>query len=78
MQYKDQKEIADEINLAEIIVHASFAGTKEGNKIYNKWKRNKMSTIKEIREAKEMTVFDKLKKESRPKNLFDRLKQLKR
>ena len=65
----------NELRLADIIVNASYVGTKKGNMVFNKWKREKINEMTKIKDAENMTIFDRLKNRSQANTLFDRLKQ---
>ena len=74
-QHAKQKRVNEELRLAEVIVNASYAGTKKGNLVYNKWKREKINIMEKIKEEENMTVFDRLKNSQQANTLFDRLKR---
>ena len=72
------KEIVEEIRLAEVIaVAVSSSTSKEGNRQYNKWQREKSNELRDKQQEETMTVFEKLRKSKVSNTVFSRLKFLK-
>ena len=77
IQNKNKNKIEDELRLADILSACMNVGSKKGNQIFNKWRRDKIHLLKELnQEEKEVTIFEKLKvgKSGKTNTIFDRLK----
>ena len=76
IQQDEIKTIVKEIRLAETIAVASISSTKEGNKQYNEWQREKRIALKDKQEEDTITIFERLRKSKKTNTIFDRFRFL--
>lgn len=69
-------ELKKQLQMAECTVIAAQLGSKEGNRAYQRWHRNKVLELESLVE-KEETVFDRLRNQGSD-TIFGRLKRMRR
>lgn len=79
IKIKQKNDITTMINTAEAVRRATFSVTSKKNlKLYENWLNELHNKIADPVESGEETLFDQLKKQSKPKNkvltFFERLK----
>jgi len=73
------KTIQDDLRFADIQTVTRNVGQHEkANATYAKWRRSKIMKLEELRESKNLTVFQKLQRaqEKKSNTVFDRLKRM--
>jgi len=72
---KNKSKVEEVLRLADVISACMNIGSKKGNRVYNKWRRDKVNLLEELsQEEKELTIFEKLQNKGKGNTIFDRLK----
>jgi len=72
----EKRKIMDQLEQADLFGAVQASGFKKGQSIFTKWRRKRLNRIEEINDGineDELTIFERLIKQNRPKNVFDNL-----
>jgi len=72
----EKRKIMDQLEQADLLGAIQGLGFKKGKTIFTSWRRKRLNRIEEINDninEDKLTIFERLIKQNRPKNVFDNL-----